>query len=145
MPTTIRLAQVQDAPSIQQINRICFDYDDLSLQQVECLVAAIVQKGQNRIFVAEADGEVVGYAHAADYTTTYRADMKNIISIAVLPQRQKTGAGKLLLLAVEDWARQEGCCGVRLVSGHNRQDAHDFYEHMGYHNRKEQKNFIKLF
>ena len=53
--------------------------------------------------------------------------------------------GKALLRAVEDWAREDGCRGVRLMSGFERGAAHEFYEHNGYVHRKNQRNYEKDF
>ena len=48
-----------------------------------------------------------------------------------------------LLEAGEEWARADGACGVRLVTGQNRVDARKFYAANGYEVRKEQTNLIK--
>jgi len=51
--------------------------------------------------------------------------------------------GKRLLLAGEEWARADGACGVRLVTGLDRVEARRFYAANGYAVRKEQTNLIK--
>ena len=71
--------------------------------------------------------------------------MKTIVALAVDEAFRGAGAGRMLLEAAEHWARQCGCCGVRLVSGFDREQAHRFYLHCGYRNRKTQFNFVKLF
>ena len=43
----------------------------------------------------------------------------------------------------EHWAKQDYAEGVRLTSGITRADAHKFYLHCGYIDRKDQKNFVK--
>ena len=42
-------------------------------------------------------------------------------------------------------AREDGCRGVRLMSGFERGAAHEFYEHNGYVHRKNQRNYEKDF
>jgi GNAT superfamily N-acetyltransferase len=91
------------------------------------------------------NGEVVGYIHGCDYDCVYSDSLKDILGIAVDPAYQGRGIGRLLLSALEDWARQDGCAGVRLVSGFERHGAHQFYMRCGYTHRKDQKNFVKLF
>ena len=54
------------------------------------------------------------------------------------------GIGRRLLEAVEEWARAEGCAGVRLVSGASREGAHAFYRSCGYDGGKKQLNFKKM-
>jgi len=108
-------------------------------------VKCILNKSTDRIFVLCENNVVVGYAHASNYEGTYFDAQKNIMAIAVDSNHRGKGLGKALLNAVEDWAKEESCIGVRLVSGMDRTGAHEFYRHCGYKLRKEQKNFIKIF
>lgn len=140
----LRDAVAEDYAAITEINRIAFGYD-YPADKTRARLSLILTKPENRLFVAEEDGEVIGYIHGANYDCSYCGPLKNILAIAVLPERQGKGAGRLLLTRLEEWAREEGCEGVRLVSGMNRAEAHKFYAHCGYALRKEQKNFIKRF
>ncbi|MCD7809907.1 MAG: GNAT family N-acetyltransferase [Erysipelotrichaceae bacterium] len=97
------------------------------------------------MYVAVIDSNVVGYVHANDYDVIYAPHMKDIMGIAVSSNYQKMGIGKALLNAVEDWAINTGACGIRLVSGVTRIDAHDFYRHCDYSGDKQQINFKKMF
>ena len=45
----------------------------------------------------------------------------------VLPSQRSRGAGKALLQAAADWARERGCTHIQLNSGNARKDAHRFY------------------
>jgi GNAT superfamily N-acetyltransferase len=93
--------------------------------------------------VAEAGGKAVGYIHAADYDCTYQPPMKNILTLVVDSALRGRGIGRRLLAAAEEWAKDDGALGVRLVSGFDRVNAHAFYLACGYFMRKEEKNFIK--
>ncbi|MCE5343984.1 MAG: GNAT family N-acetyltransferase, partial [Eubacteriales bacterium] len=99
----------------------------------------------DRLYVAcrEEDGFVGGFLLAADYETIHNGSQKNILSLAVDGASRGLGLGRMLLNAVEEWARASGCTGVRLVSGFDRVNAHQFYLHCGYRMRKEEKNFVK--
>ena len=44
---------------------------------------------------------------------------------------------------VELWAKDTGAAGIRLVSGAERTDAHEFYRHCGFSGDKRQLNFKK--
>lgn len=83
------------------------------------------------------------YVHACDYDVIYFPHMKNIMGIAVSSQCRRLGIGKALLSKIEDWARESGAAGVRLVSGSERTEAHLFYKHCGYNTGKMQLNFKK--
>ena len=137
----LRLCTLADAARIQAINSTVFGHEyptDKTAQRLACLL----QRESDRIYVAEVDGVVAGYVHVADYELTYYDPMKNIMSIAVDKRFQGRGIGKQLLLKAEEWCIAEGACGIRLVSGANREDAHAFYIKMGYTQRSDQRNFI---
>ena len=141
---TIRAAKPTDVLRIREINRDSLGYD-FPLDKTLARLSHIIASGNDKIFVACHDDEVVGYIHGSAYECTYCDSLKNILAIAVDKAYQNKGVGRILLAALEGWARQDGSIGVRLVSGFNRQDAHQFYLHCGYTHRKDQKNFIKTF
>lgn len=140
----IRPAQPGDANALYRVNRDALGYD-YPLEQTRERLNAVLEAGRDRVFVAELDGELVGYIHCADYDCIYQHSLKNILALAVLEQVRGEGVGKALLTTAENWARECGSKGVRLVSGFNRMGAHGFYLACGYTDRKNQKNFIKYF
>lgn len=141
---TVRPAKASDATRIYEINRDSLGYD-FPPEKTQQRLELILSRGTDRIFVACACGHVIGYIHGSGYDCVYFDSLKNILAIAVDREFQNKGTGRMLLSALEDWARQEGSAGVRLVSGFNRQEAHRFYLRCGYTHRKDQKNFIKYF
>lgn len=140
----VRLCLLSDYEKIYTLNKNGLGYD-YPAEQTKARLSLILNSPNNRIFVACIDGEVVGYIHAADYDCTYSESLKNILALVVDEAYRERGVGRLLLTAVEDWAKACGCCGVRLVSSAFRTDAHMFYLRCGYTVRKMQKNFKKLF
>ncbi len=140
----IRLALPGDADDIYRINRDSLGYD-FPLELTRERLAAVLASDASRIYIATVNQQVAGYVHAADYDCTYSESLKNIMALAVDPAWQGQGIGRALLASAENWARQSGCCGIRLVSSSSRTGAHQFYLRCGYVNRKEQKNFVKLF
>ncbi len=144
MSIVVRPAQLDDYESIYLLNRDGFGYD-FALEETRSRLEYILSKTDNYILVAEKDGAMVGYIHAADYECTYAHSMKNILSLVVDEQCRGQGIGRMLLGAVEEWAQETGASGVRLVSGFTREKAHAFYLACGYKNRKNQRNFMKKF
>jgi len=140
----IRLAKIDDTEAIKEINQQAFGYE-FDLAETQRQLIRILSKPEIRIIVAEVNQRVVGYIHGADYDCTYAKPLKNIMAIGVLDEFRGLGIGRRLLGEVENWAKVEGCVGVRLVSGYNRAVAHQFYLRCGYFDRKDQKNFIKIF
>lgn len=144
MSVSIRPVTVEDYESIYLLNRDGFGYD-FAPEETRARLEYILTKTDNCLLLAEAEGEVLGYIHAADYECTYANSLKNILSLVVDEKARGKGVGRALLTAVEEWACETGASGVRLVSGFNREKAHAFYLACGYRVRKDQRNFIKQF
>jgi predicted N-acetyltransferase YhbS len=140
----IRPADLRDAEAIRQINLRAFGYDG-GPDETAARLAEILKKSNVRIFAAELEGRVIGYIHGSDYDCTYMPPLKNILALGVLEEYRGSGVGRSLVDAFERWAKEDGCAGVRLVSGFDRAGAHRFYLRCGYSDRKDQKNFIKWF
>ncbi|MDD5864623.1 MAG: GNAT family N-acetyltransferase [Firmicutes bacterium] len=143
MAVTIRQAVPSDAGAIARLSRDDLGYD-YPAEQTERKLQAVLHSSRDRVYVAEADGSVVGYIHANDYDLLYAPSMKNILGIAVSERYRREGVGKRLIGAVEDWARQTGAAGIRLVSGAQRTGAHAFYRSCGFGSEREQIHFQKV-
>ena len=141
---TIRACTISDYAPIHELNQNAFGYT-YPLDKTKIRLEEILDRQTDKLFVACIDDQDVGYIHGSDYECTYSDTLKNIMAIAVDERYQGHGVGKALLGAIENWARECGCCGIRLVSGFDRTGAHAFYLRCGYIHRKQQKNFIKIF
>ena len=138
----IRECALSDAQALSRLNRDELGYDyspELTSEKLNLLLSS----ASDKIFVAEADNTVIGYIHANDYDLLYAPHMKNIMGIAVSSSYRHCGIGRALLQKVEEWAISTGAESVRLVSGSERKDAHEFYKKCGYVQNKEQLNFRK--
>lgn len=142
MQIEIRAASIKDAAAICKLNKSEMGYD-FSLEDTEKKLCQLLNNGSNRILVAVAYKEVVGYVHANDYDLLYAPPMKNIMGIAVYSVWQKQGIGSMLLDEIERWACETDAVAIRLVSGESRSKAHAFYEACGYIYGKKQLNFKK--
>ena len=140
----IRECDVSDYAKIHELNKNAFGYE-YPLHKTKDRLAKILTRQTDKLFVACIEDNIVGYIHGSDYECTYSDALKNVMAIAVNEAYRGNGIGKALLRAIENWAKECDCCGVRLVSGFNRVGAHEFYLRCGYINRKQQKNFIKIF
>ena len=144
MAVTIQIADISHASAITRLSREALGYD-YPEEAARRNLSSILDRPSDRVFVALSGGVVVGYVHACDYQVLYAPAMKNIMGIAVDPSHRRKGIGTALLTAVENWARESGAAGVRLVSGASRTQAHQFYRSQGYGDGREQQNFKKLF
>lgn len=90
-------------------------------------------EGNGRVLVAEADGPVVGFAAMEiSHPIHYAAPVCHLSAFAVLPDYQGRGIGRGLLERVESIARRHGCRHMVVTSAEHRQDAHAFYQAIGW-------------
>lgn len=139
----IRPCVIEDAQDIFKLNNEEMGYS-CSLEDTVKNLKSVLSNTDARVFVAECDGEDIGYIHSADYQLLYAPPMKNILGIAVSSDYRNKGVGRALLAAVEAWAKESGCASVRLSSGAERESAHAFYKNCGYEFVKQQYNFRKM-
>ena len=137
----IRKINLSDAMEIQKISLEDLGYE-CSLSLVEEKIKAL-DKTREQVFVACKDKVVAGYIHVEKYDTLYFETMCNVLGLAVKKDFQKMGIGKALVLAGENWAKENGINYMRVNSGITRVAAHNFYQHLGYESEKEQLRFIK--
>ena len=92
-------------------------------------------KDDNRYetYVADVDGKIVGFVTTVE---TLAMDQANgyikVNGLAVLPEFQHHGIGKMLMERVEKLAHERKISLIGLASGVQRRGAHEFYEHLGY-------------
>lgn len=139
----IREVCLNDIQDIQLLNENQMGYV-YPVEKTKQKIEKIIMSSHDKMFVAVKDGHVIGYVHAVDYDVVYMDHLKNIMGIAVKEGYQKQGVGRQLLSQVEDWAKDDGAMGMRLVSGETRKEAHLFYQHCGYISHKKQFHFIKM-
>ena len=138
----IRRIKASDGEAVSEICVIALGHGTTA-ETVEQGIARLGGDPSYYIAVCEDGGEVVGFIEAQKYGLLYGDDGWNIIALAVLPERQKQGIGKELISSLEELAAERGDSFVRVNSRAERQDAHAFYEHLGYECDKVQKRFIK--
>jgi GNAT superfamily N-acetyltransferase len=105
---------------------------------------SITRDPDHAAYVAEAKGRgVVGWAHAFITRSLLVEPFVELGGLVVTPSQQRLGSGKLLMIAVEGWARRKGVRSVRVRSRSNRKAAHAFYRGIGYQQLKTQETFFK--
>ena len=84
-------------------------------------------------FVAEQDGEIVGFVTSLRYFGIgAEGEFMVIVGIAIREDAQNRGIGSELLQHMEDYAREKNVFHIYLNSGFQRTAAHAFYERNGY-------------
>ncbi len=91
------------------------------------------QPANSYLFVAEADGERVGFIHL-QRTEDFFTGRSNchVSDMAVAPGHEGRGIGKALLAHAEAWAREHHCQLVTLAVFPGNERARALYESTGY-------------
>ena len=139
----IRIAHPADSIAIAEITAEGLGYN-CTPEMIAQNIAAL-DSSHARLFVAEVDGEVVGFVEPQVYEAVYFSPLVNILGLAVRESHRGMGIGKSLMEAAENWAKEIGATGVRLNSGADRTNAHAFYRNIGYEAKKQQIRFLKEF
>ena len=69
----------------------------------------------------------------------------NVLGFVVKEKYRNQGLGSMLIERLEQWGKNNGFSGIKLLSHPSRVHAHRFYERRGYMFTKDQKNFMKKF
>ena len=93
---------------------------------------ALMQWPGEMPFVAERAGEVVGLCHAQGVRSLASDGYCEIVALVVKAAHHRSGVGRALVKVAVDWAFETGFNRVRLGSGVHREDAHRFYEAIGF-------------
>lgn len=86
-----------------------------------------------RAYVAEQDGEVIGFVGVHAFPAFHRDGLHGYITALVVDEKRRgSGAGRALMQAAEAWFAERGVKRVNLTTALHREDAHAFYERLGY-------------
>src|SRR5262245_21115759 len=127
----IRAAVDSDAPRLAALlAQLRYPADPRTLPR---RLARLHERGTAVALVAESDGAVVGLAtaHLVAAIQSER-DVAWLTALIVADEFRRQGAGRALVAAAEEWARARGCLRIAVTTALHRDDAHVFYERLGY-------------
>lgn len=84
------------------------------------------------LLVADESGSVKGLLHVFARPALEKPPEAVVQAMAVAEGARRSGIGRALLSAAEEWARARGFSSVALYSQVERDDAHAFYQELGY-------------
>ena len=140
----IRKVKLEDAVAIQRLNAECLGYN-FDRKATEAQLKRLLENDQHLILVAEADGQVIGYAHAVSYDCLYFPSLLNLLALAVAQDFQGQGHGRALMQALREEAKEAAYTGIRINSGISRSSADEFYRSLGCSEKPDQKRFYWKF
>ena len=140
----IRNVQSQDARDLVRICKTALKHETDTLT-IKRRIQELSLNDSYYIAVYEDDHDhrVLGFIQAERYNLLYGGNGWNIIALAVDPEARRQGIGKTMLNVLEEKAAAEKYTFIRLNCNIIREEAHAFYQCMGYICDKTQKRFIK--
>ncbi len=98
------------------------------------LVKKHIEDSDKKILLAEInDIEIVGMVSMVFLSRLNRINFEMYIpELIVLEKYQKRGIGKNLIDSCIVIAKEKNCHRIRLESGNQRKESHQFYEHLGF-------------
>ena len=98
------------------------------------LVKKYVTDSDKKILVADLDDmKIVGMVSMVFLPRLNRTTLEMYIpELIVLEKYQKQGIGKKLINSCISFAKEKKCHRIRLESGNQRKDSHQFYKNLGF-------------
>ena len=139
----IRKAEMKDYLDIARLSGV-LGYP-ISEVAVKKNLARILKDADHEFLVLELGERVTAFIEAEIYAPVYAEQvMLNVLGLVVDEKNQGQGIGAQLLNALEEKAKAREIKVIRLNSGVQRHEAHQFYEHQGYTSNHSQKRFLKI-
>jgi GNAT superfamily N-acetyltransferase len=116
-----------------------------SAQEMSARLAVLLPQTTQFIAVATspADDAVAWIAAERRLLIEYGAKVE-IVGLVVGAAARRSGVGKTLVAAVEQWTRAQGLALVAVRSNAARIESHPFYENLGFVRRKTQHSYEKV-
>ena len=140
MKISIREMTAKDATAVNTLSKQ-LGYP-LSIEQTVQNINSVLQSKDHTAFVAEYENKIVGWIGASQAIMIEVMPHCEINGLVIDEHHRGMGIGKLLIDKVKLWARDKGNNKIGLHCNIKRTEAHKFYEHMGFAEIKQQKNFV---
>lgn len=102
-------------------------------EQVRVRLNRMVGDDRYSAYVAEVDGAVAGFLGLqTGWAYEHDEPFARIISLVVDARVRRRGVGAALVRFAERWARERGAYGLMLNTNVRREEAHRFYEALGF-------------
>src|SRR5450759_5156453 len=108
--------------------------ESFTLEEAREHFASLLQRPGFRLLVAAIDGEIIGtYVLQIMEKLGKRGTPAGLVEdVAVLPSRQGQGIGRSMMEQAREARRRAGCYKLALSSNLRREDAHRFYDSLGF-------------
>jgi GNAT superfamily N-acetyltransferase len=126
----IREAKPSDSPRlVELIHELGHEIDEKSVRRN---IGKLRKTGELPL-VATLGKDVVAVIGRHAMVTVHRPNpVGRIPMLVVASEARGRNIGRMLVEAVENWCRKQGCAIIEVTSNDRRTDAHAFYRHLGY-------------
>lgn len=131
----IRVATFDDIGSILQIYAQALDNGKvLPVKQAQEVFLKQQQYPDYKVFVAENNETIIGtFALMIMENMAHLGSPSAVVEdVGVLPAWQGKGIGKIMMEFAMNYAKEKGCYKMSLSSNLRREQAHQFYESLGF-------------
>ena len=140
MKISIREMNANDAIGVNALSKQ-LGYP-LSIEQTLQNINAVLESKDHTAFVAEYENKIVGWIGASQAIMIEVMPHCEINGLVIDQDHRGMGIGKLLIDKVKQWAREKNNSKIGLRCNVKRTEAHLFYQHLGFTEIKQQKNFV---
>ncbi len=96
------------------------------------------------VAVANAEGNrLAGWMVVERRVSLESGEVAEITGLVVAASARRTGVGKALVSAAEQWTARQGLPAIRVRSNITRAESHPFYERLGFLQKKTQHTYDK--
>jgi len=106
-------------------------------------IESIRENDKGIVFLAIEEEKIVGCTHTMVVSRLAEGTCGEVVSLVVDESMRGKGIGKFLLKESTNWLKERGQTKVRIRCNSIREEAHKFYSHLGYTEKKSQKVFEK--
>lgn len=138
----IRKAREQDrsfifelSPNLAEVAKLEWHTDDVIYKMQDDYIAEMLAKTSqpNVTFIAESNNVQMGFIHVRMRKDDISGeDCGTIPLLAVSPESQGLGVGKVLIGHAENWVKNLGCRLLHLEVFANNKNAKGFYQNLGF-------------
>jgi len=132
----VRKAVKEDLPAVLELYKQP-DMDDghvLAIEEAERIFERMQNYPDYAIYVAELDGQIVGTFALAILDNLAHMGVKSALveDVVVSPEFQRHGIGRQMMRSAMALCKEKGCYKLALSSNVKRENAHRFYEKLGF-------------
>jgi GNAT superfamily N-acetyltransferase len=139
MSIIIRTVQEADADTVTALSIQLGYYP--SIEETSSYIERILRSADDIVYVALADGCIVGWIHVFVTTRLESGTFAEIGGLVIDSKHRGMGIGKMLIMRSVEWCIDSSVHKLKVRCNVKRSDTHRFYAQLGFIEVKQQKVF----